>query len=265
MRKGKKTILYLSLAYILICSMAYLFQEKLIFLPTKLPQDYTYTFEFPFEEFTLTASDGAKLNALHLKSNNPKGVILYFHGNAGDLSRWAPITNLFTKLDYDVIVMDYRTYGKSTGTLSEEALYNDASLFYAYALTHYPEDEIVVYGRSLGTGLATYLAANNSPKKLLLETPYYSIADVAKKRFPIFPVKTLLKYKLPSNTYILDASCPVVIFHGTDDKVVAYDSGARLAGLVPKNQLDFVTIAGGGHNNLIAFKEYRNALLKVLE
>ena len=265
MGRSKKIILYLSLIYIVLCSMAYLIQEKLIFLPTKLQQDYSYTFKFPFEEVFLTTEDGASLNALHLRGDNPKGVILYFHGNAGDLSRWGPITNYFTNFNYDVIVMDYRTYGKSTGTLSEEALYSDASLFYSYALEHYKEDEIVVYGRSLGTGLATYLAANNKPKKLLLETPYYSIADEAKKRFPIFPVKVLLKYKLPSNEYIKEVACPIIIFHGTEDKVVAYESGSKLGDLVPKEQLGFVTLEGGAHNNLREFKEYHLALSKVLE
>jgi len=245
--------------------MAYFIQEKLIFLPTKLQEDYSYTFEFPFEEVFLATEDGATLNALHLKGDNPKGVILYFHGNAGDLSRWGPITNYFTNFNYDVIVMDYRTYGKSTGALSEEALYNDASLFYDYALTHYQEDKIVLYGRSLGTGLGTYLAAKNNPKKLILESPYYSIADEAKKRFPILPVKLILRYKLPNNEYIKDVSCPVIIFHGTKDKIVAYKSGLKLGNLVPKERLDFVTLEGGTHNNLKEFKEYHLALSKILE
>ncbi|NNE03974.1 MAG: alpha/beta hydrolase, partial [Eudoraea sp.] len=107
---------------IFAASMLYFIQEKLIFLPTKLPVDFEYSFQYPFEEVFLTAEDGAVLNALHFKNKDPKGVILYFHGNAGDLSRWGQIATYFVKKNYDVVIMDYRTYGKSTGVLSEEAL-----------------------------------------------------------------------------------------------------------------------------------------------
>ncbi len=101
--------------------MLYFLQEKFIFLPSKLPQDYAYSFAFPHTEFNLETPDGAKLNGLHFKNGNSKGVILYFHGNAGDLSRWGEIALFFVEKQYDVVIMDYRTYGKSTGKLSPQA------------------------------------------------------------------------------------------------------------------------------------------------
>jgi len=140
--------------------MLYFFQEKIIFLPSKLPQDYSYSFSEPFKEFNLAAKDGAKLNGLHFKRENPKGVILYFHGNAGDLARWGEIATFFAQKEYDIVVMDYRTYGKSTGKLSEDALFKDAQLFYDYTLDKYKEEDIIVYGRSLGASIATYTASN---------------------------------------------------------------------------------------------------------
>jgi len=151
--------------------MLYFIQEKMIFLPTKLPQDYRYSFRHDFEEINLKTDDGFVLNSIHFKQLKPKGLILYFHGNAGDLSRWGNITSFFADKNYDVLVMDYRTYGKSTGKLSEDALHNDAQLFYEYALERYDESDIILYGRSLGTGIATKLAANNNPDRLILETP----------------------------------------------------------------------------------------------
>ena len=265
MRTFLKGLLIVFSGYIIIIFGMYLLQEKLIFLPTELPHEHTYTFEQPFTEFFLEAEDGARLNALHFEVENSKGVILYFHGNAGNLDRWGEIASFFTQFDYDVVVMDYRTYGKSSGKLSEKSLYNDAQLFYDYLLKQYSEDKISVYGRSLGTTFAAYVASVNQPKKLILETPFYNMADVAKKRFPFLPVKQLLKYQFLTNTFIDNINCSIVIFHGTDDSIVPYASGKKLSEKVLKENLNFITISEGNHNNLIDFEEYRKAIAKVFQ
>ncbi|UJH67268.1 alpha/beta hydrolase [Allomuricauda sp. SCSIO 65647] len=264
MSKLKKIVLGLLAFFILLMAMLTYFQEKLIFLPTKLPQDFNYAFEEDFEEFFLTNTDGARLNALHFKAKNPRGLILYFHGNAGDLSRWGEIASYFVSKQYDIIVMDYRTYGKSTGKLSERALYGDAQLFYDYAKKSHDEKDIILYGRSLGSAMATYLCSQNQPKKLILETPFYSLAEVAKERFPFLPVQSLMRYGFPSYRYMKDAKCPVFIFHGTDDGVVPYESGKRLFEYVPTETKYFFTIEGGGHNNLIEFDAYHEGIDFVL-
>ncbi|MEM9679409.1 MAG: alpha/beta hydrolase [Bacteroidota bacterium] len=248
----------------MIASSLYFIQEKLLFLPTQLAQDYEYQFDRNFEELFLKAEDGATINAIHFKSENPKGVILYFHGNAGDLSRWGKITEYFVDFQYDVVVMDYRTYGKSQGVLSEAVLYSDAQLCYDYISKSFSDQDIVLYGRSLGTGIATYLAANNSANQLILETPYYSIEDVAQYRFPFFSVKRLLKYKIPTYQYLKNVKCPVTIIHGTEDTVVPYGSGKKLMDL-KMNNIKFVTVEGGHHNDLIHFEVYRNTIEKLLE
>lgn len=263
MRKFKRIGLVLVSFYLLLVSMLYLLQEKFLFLPSELPQEYTYQFAAPFEEFNLTAKDGAQLNAIHFKREDAKGVILYFHGNAGDLSRWGEIATYFAHLKYDVIIMDYRTYGKSTGKLSEQNLFEDAQMFYEHTLQHYTEDEIIVYGRSLGTAIATHLSAHNKPSKLILETPFYNLYDVAKSRFPFLPLKLLLKYKLESNEHIKKVTCPVTIFHGTDDSIVPYDSGKKLFEEITSKK-KFVTIDGGEHNNLSNFSAYQSAIGDVL-
>ncbi|GMN08841.1 alpha/beta fold hydrolase [Croceitalea sp. MTPC9] len=264
MQKLKRVGRILIILYILVAAMLYFLQEKIIFLTSKLPQEYTYSFSEPFEEFFLTADDGAKLNALQFKRENPKGVILYFHGNAGDLSRWGEIATFFAKKEYDVIVMDYRTYGKSTGKLSEAALLRDAQLFYDYTLDNYKEDDIILYGRSLGASVATYTASKNKPAKLVLETPFYNLLEVARKRFPVLPVKWLLKYKFESNKYIGKVTCPVTIFHGTEDAVVPYESGKKLFSLASSNK-EFLTVEGGGHNDLILFKAYNSNINQALQ
>jgi len=248
----------------MIGASLYFLQEKLIFLPTTLPQDYAYSFSNPFEELFLKSDDGAVINTIHFKNENPKGVILYLHGNAGNLSRWGKITEFFVEKDYDVLVMDYRTYGKSKGKLSEEALYSDAQMCYDYILKHYEESEITIYGRSLGTGMATYLGSNNNPKQLILETPFYSLVEVAKHRFPVFPVKKILKYNFPSYKYVQNINCPISIFHGTNDGVIPYKSGRKLFNSMNQKDKNFFTIENGKHNNLIEFEAYRKQINNIL-
>jgi fermentation-respiration switch protein FrsA (DUF1100 family) len=240
-------------------------QEKLIFFPVTLPQDYVYEFSQPFEELTLQAPDGGSLNAIHFKAESPKGVILYFHGNADNLVRWGNITERFVEYDYDVIVMDYRNFGKSTGEFNEENLYTDADLFYTHASKLYPEEKITVFGRSLGTTFAAYVASMHEPKQLILETPFYSLLEVAQKKVPFLPLKQMLNYRFPTFEFMSEVSCPVTIIHGTKDGIVPYESGQLLFEMVDHSRKNFITIKGGGHKNLIEFTKYRKQIGKILE
>lgn len=262
LKRAFKTLLIL---YAMIGASLYFFQEKILFLPTTLAQDYQYEFRYPFEELFFETEANVSINAIHFKTENPKGVILYFHGNAGDLSRWGIIGEHFVSLNYDVLIMDYRTYGKSTGKLNEQGFYDDAEYCYNYLLQYYTEEDIVLYGRSLGTGIATYLASKHQPRQLILETPYYSILDVAKQRFPILPVTALLKYKFPSNEFITSVSCPITMFHGTEDTVIPYSSAQKLKSAAPEKQTNFITIERGEHNNLISFEKYKAGIISILE
>lgn len=264
MRRIKHLGISLGILFILVSTMLYYLQEKMIFLPSTLPQAYEYRFDQPFEEFFLEAEDGARLNALHFKVQDPRGVVLYFHGNAGDLSRWGTVVSLFPRLGYDAIVMDYRTYGKSTGKLSQEALLKDAQLFYDHTRKIYSESDIVLYGRSLGSGVVCHLAAGNDPDKVILESPYYSLRSIAKKRFPFLPVDWLLRYHLDSNEYVKDINRPIAIFHGDKDGVIPVESGKALFESIPFGQKVFFNIKGGRHNDLDQFPEYHARLDQVL-
>lgn len=250
--------------YALLCGAIYFFQESLIFLPTELSQDHVYEMNHPFEEITLNTEDGAKLNGLHFQQVDPKGLILYFHGNAGNLQRWGELTEFFVKKSYDVIVMDYRGYGKSTGERSMESLYSDSKLWYEYTKEHYSEKEIIVYGRSLGTTFASYVASNYQPERLILETPFYSLSEIAENRFPFLPVKNLLHYKFPTYQFINDIACPITIYHGTDDEVINIRYSRKLFESISQSNKKFFTIPNGGHNNLVVYDEYLNTIGKVL-
>jgi len=250
MRRLKKIGIVLSILYVFVLGSAYLFQERLVFFPSKIPMQHEYEFCQPFEEFFLTAPDGAKLNAVHIKNNSSKGVALYFHGNSGNVSHLGHVANLFSKQGYDGILIDYRTYGKSTGAMSEAALNGDAQLFYDYALKAYDENEIVLYGRSFGTGIASRLASKNNPCRLILESPFSSAVDLGKHRFPFLPISWLSEFRFPSTDYMQEIKCPVYIFHGTADKVIPYKFAQKLFKSIPGDGKQLYTIEGGGHNYL---------------
>lgn len=229
-----------------------------------LPADYEFDFTTRFSEVNLIASDGANLHALHFRVDKPKGVILYYHGNAGTLHRWGEVVQYHVGLGYDVVVMDYRGYGKSTGERTHTSMLADAEQFYDYALEHYTEDQITVYGRSLGTGLATYVASKNHPNRLMLETPYHNLKSLAQRYYPIFPVGIALRFNFKSNEYVQRVDCPIYIFHGTEDEVVPYKHGKRLYESIPAGKAEFFTIPEGAHKNLIKFAEFRQAVEGVL-
>jgi hypothetical protein len=265
LKKLKIILLSLIALYVLSGLIVYLFQEKFIFLDGSIPADYQFDLKSNYEEINLKADDGANLNAIHFKTENSKGVILYFHGNGGDLRRWAKVTEYYVGLDYDVIVMDYRGYGKSTGKRTEVKLMSDAAMFYDYALNHYREDEITLYGRSLGTGIASYLASRRDSKQLILETPYYDFKSVAQRYYPIFPVGLALRFNFKSHIYLKDAKCPIYIFHGTEDEVVPYASAKKLYKSIPAGQARFFSIEGGKHKNLIDFEPFIKGIEGILE
>ncbi|WP_432410344.1 alpha/beta hydrolase [Rasiella sp. SM2506] len=260
-----KNFLKFLLAILIICSLTigglYLFQEKFIFLPKDLDQDYTYNFpslatNVTFEELFIDTQDGARLNALYFKVDTPKGLVVYFHGNAHNLSKWGAIASQFTQHNFNVIMLDYRGYGKSTGKRSELAMYQDALVFYKKANELFPESQTTVYGRSLGATFATYVASKNKPRKLILESPFYSLTDVLKIRYPYLPAEKLLKYNFNTGDFVNGVTSRVTIIHGTEDGVVPFKSGEKLFKVFPEDFRKMIQIKGGKHNDLATFPEF---------
>lgn len=241
----------------------YFFQEKLIFYPNKLNELHKFKFSIPFEEKVFTMEDGIKLNALYFKSKSSKGLIFYLHGNAGSLDNWGLKAYDFTKNGYDVLMYDYRGFGKSEGKIiNEKQMYSDAAHIYKELYYNYKEKDIIIYGISLGSGLAVKLTHANHPKMLILETPYYNFYDVAKYLYPYLPTSWLLHYKFKNDLLIPEIKVPIHIFHGTNDETVPYNSSERLLKLNKNIQL--TTIKEGSHNNLNTFNLYQDTLKTIL-
>lgn len=261
-KKLKFLIVATLTVYLAVMTIFYTIQEHIIFRPVSLELSHQFDFDVPFEELFFETDENTTINALLFKAKVPKGVILYFHGNAGNLQRWGEITSQFTNYNYDVLVIDYRNYGKSSKTLSEAGLYHDALFCYDWlAAQNYKN--IISYGRSLGCAMASYVASKRQVSHVILETPFYSIADVAVRRFPIFPVKKLIKYHFPNNEFASRISAPVTIIHGTNDRVVPIDSALRLHQIYGI-KATFIQVDGAMHNNLSDFGLYWDSVSTIL-
>ena len=246
-----------------------------LFYPDKLSPDYQFNFDeigrelLDYEEVMIEVEESIFLSALHFTHkdrNKSKGCILYFHGNAGSLADWGYIVGDFVAYPYDFFIVDYRGFGRSGGVIKNEAqFFADAQKCYDYIATKYNTKDIVLFGRSIGTGAASYLAAHNPAKLLLLETPFYSLLEIAKEKFPFLPVSILLKtIKMENHKYLSKVNYPIHIIHGTKDEVVPYASGKRLADEMP-GKVRFYKIENGRHNNLSAFSEYHEILGEILK
>lgn len=245
-------------------SFTFLWQDHFIFRPQKLPEDYTYSFEQPFSEIFLDTSDGGKLNALWFKRINAKGVILFFHGNAGSLARWGHLYHFFHRLGYDYFVYDYRGYGKSNGKRSEHLLYEDSMTIFNYVKQFYPEEKIILFGRSMGSAFASRVAQESKVKMVILETPFYSMRRLFYSYYPFLPRIFFFKYHFSNHHYLRQVQCPIYIFQGTNDWVVPYKCAARLKKWLKPTD-EFITITGGSHNNLLFYDIYNRKLQELLE
>ena len=254
----------LLVVYVAICAALFFFQEKLLFFPEKLNKDYQFAFNQPFEEIVITTQDNVLLNGLLFRSDHSKGLIFYLHGNAGSLRSWGEIAKTYTDLNYDLFILDYRGYGKSDGKISsQEQLYQDIQTAYDVLKLKYSESNIVVVGYSIGTGPATNVASKNNPKLLILQAPYYSMTDMMRHNYPIIPT-FILKYKFETNVLIRECKMPIVIFHGTQDKTIYYNSSTKLKELMKKTDT-LITLNGQGHNRITYNPEYVAEMTKLLK
>jgi uncharacterized protein len=201
------------------------------------------------EEVTLDTSDGERVIVWHVPPRGDKPVFLYLHGNGASL-RWRG--DRFRDLTADgsgLVALSYRGYGGSSGSPTEQGLINDALAAYAFAVARYPAERIVLWGESLGSGMAVALAAEKPVARVVLQSPFTSAADIGASRYWFVPVRLLMKDQYRSDLRIGKVTAPVLVLHGDRDDIVPITQGERLYELItaPKR---FVRIPGGGHNDL---------------
>ncbi len=244
--------------------MLYFLQERLIFKPEKLPADFKFVYEVPFKELFFDIEPGVSINGLHFYVKDPLGLILYFHGNSRSIKGWAKCAKDFYRYQYDVVLVDYRGFGKSTGKRSEAKMLADMQFVYSRLAEQYQENHMLVYGRSIGSGFAAKIASENKPRYLILDAPYYSFQKVAERFLPILPVKYVLRYHLRTDRWIRRVNCHTYIIHGTKDRLIPISHSEKLERLNP-NKITLIRIIGGRHNNLPSFPEYHNFLRDILK
>jgi pimeloyl-ACP methyl ester carboxylesterase len=233
-------------------------QDRMIFYPEKLPEEYDFPFSFPFDELVIEVEPGVRINAILARSKETRGLVFYNHGNAGNLDSWGCICTPFLRRGYDVLVYDYRGYGKSTGKIrNEKDLVQDALFVFGKVRASYRGKTLVFYGRSLGSGVAAAMADVYQPDALFLETPYSTFPKLVRGYYPFVPA-FLVKYVLSTEKVIPGLRCPVFIIHGTADEVIPFQHSRDLAEQNPS--IHFFQVEGGTHNDLEMAPEYQKML-----
>lgn len=250
--------------YALVGIVLFYLQNYFLFRPEPLPAYYNYKFRQPFKELWLPYNDNARISIVQFTTKDTcKGVVLYFHGNRTNINRYADASALFTEKGYEVWMIDYPGYGKSTGPHTEQMFYEWALQLYKLARARFEPAQITLYGRSLGTGIAAQLASIRDCNRLILETPYYTLPSIIGNYAPIYPVERMIHFKIPTWKYLQDVTAPVLILHGTNDWTIPLRNAEKLKPFLKKND-QFKIIEGGHHNDLWNFEETKKLILGFL-
>jgi uncharacterized protein len=254
-----------AIMYALVGLALYFTQELFLFHGKKLAASYRFPFDTPFHELNVTRADGSNLNIVKFlpADSAAEGLVIYYHGNMRNIERYAPNARTFTAAGYEVWMMDYPGFGKSTGKRTEQRMYEDAATLYQLAVQRMHADSIIIYGKSIGTGVAAHIAARRPCRRLMLETPYYSIASLASTWFFMYPTKWLVKYKFPTCDNLPLVKAPITIFHGTSDEVIDYKNARRLMKFLKPGD-EFVTIDKATHNDVPDFQLYHDKVDSLL-
>ena len=247
--------------YAALLALIWLGQERLIFLPTPLPADHALARE-PGVRERFVAVDGARLSVLELRLPDPKGVVFFLHGNAGNLASWFVNAEFYRQANFDLVMLDYRGYGKSSGRITSEAqLHDDVRAVWREVAPHYAGRRVVLYGRSLGTALAASLAAELQPDLTMLVSPYESMRAMAREHYAWVP-SALLRYPLRTDEHLARVRTPVLLLHGDRDELIPLAHSRTLQSLAPQARLHVVP--GGAHNDLQDFESYLGAVRSAL-
>jgi len=237
-------------------------QERLLFLPQRLPPDHRFDLGADVLERTIEVP-GARLSALHLRLPAPRGVVFFLHGNAGNLQSWFTDGDFWRRANFDLFMIDYRGYGKSDGRIeSEMQLHADVRAAWDAIAPAYVGKKRVLFGRSLGTGLVAALAASVQPELTVLVSPYSSMRALATEHYPIVPA-ALLRYPLDTAAAVGRLQTPLLLVHGERDALIGPWHSDALGALNPRAQVH--RVKGAGHNDLQEFDDYGAAVRAALD
>ncbi len=258
-------VLLLVGGYVALLLFLYVYQSHLLFLPNLPSREIVATPDtvgLAYEPVTIVTGDGISLDAWFLPVRQARGVLLFFHGNAGNISHRLDSLKIFHELGLATLIFDYRGYGRSRGQPSEEGTYRDADAVWRYITEERQTapSNVVLFGRSLGAAIAAYVATAQTPGALIIESGFTSVPDLAAAVYPFFPVRRLARFRYHTEAYLKAVTCPVMIVHSRDDEIIPFAHGRRLFAVAnePKQLLEI----RGGHNDgfLVSGRVYVDGL-----
>ncbi|MBC8390815.1 MAG: alpha/beta hydrolase [Actinobacteria bacterium] len=262
-------MIYLRIIYIFLAILAgiiiiyfsfavYLFlnQSKYVYYPTKEIISNPSYLGLEYEDIFFKTSDNISLNGWYIPVENSKGIILIFHGNGGNISNRLELIDMFYKIELTTFIFDYRGYGRSEGEPSEGGTYLDAEAAWNYLVSErkIKPGNIILYGRSLGGPVASWLAKENKPEALIIDSTFTSIKDIAEKLYPYFPVRRFFKFDYPTVDYLKKVNCPILVIHSRSDNYIPFSHAMKLydEANTPK---EFLEIMGDHNSSLILSKD----------
>ncbi len=257
----------LSGLYIVVIILVYLLQSHLVYRPFKNLESNPEEIDLNYEDVTINTEDGVKLAGWFIPSDQSDYVLLFCHGNAGNISHLLESLALFHRLGLSTLVFDYRGYGQSEGEPDEEGTYLDSEAALAYLTDEkkISPDRLIILGRSLGGCIAARLATKLKPKATILESTFTSIIDLGSQTYPYLPIRHLLRYHYPTKQYSKEIKSPILFVHSREDRKIPFIHGLKLCESASEPK-DFLEIMGSHNRGYFQSGQvYENGLRSFLE
>jgi len=248
--------------YLAFAGFLFIFQSHYIYYPERVLSVTPHSIGLQFESVSFETTDGVQLSGWFVPSESARGVILFCHGNAGNISHRLDSIQIFHQLGLDVFIFDYRGYGQSEGKPTEQGTYKDSEAAWRYLIEErqVKPNEVIIFGRSLGGAVASWLAQSHTPGGLILESTFTSLTDIAAGLYPYLPVRLLLRFEYNTAEYVGRVDCPVLIVHSRDDEIMPFNHGQQLFESA-KEPNKFLEISGTHNEGFITSgKDYEDGL-----
>ena len=264
-------LLYLAAGIYLLLSLAlYLLQGKMVFLANMPGRALTATpsdFGLEFEDVSITTRDGEKLHGWYVPAIRGRGVVLFFHGNAGNISHRLDSIEIFHQLGLDTLIIDYRGYGQSSGKPTEQGTYLDAEAAWSYLVDErgIAANRIIIFGRSLGGAIGAWLGTQQTAAAVIIESSFTSGVDMARRLYPFLPARLITRLHYPAAEYASRLQCPVLVVHSRDDEIIPFEMGQSIYAAAPQRK-SFLELRGD-HNSgfFISRNDYLPGLDKFID
>ncbi len=246
-------ILWVIVLYVAISAYVYVFQGRYLYfpnIPTRELQTTPADIGYDYDDVTVQTADDQKLHGWFIERDSPRGTVLFFHGNAGNISHRLDSIAFWHKQGFEVLIFDYRGYGRSSGTPSEAGTYQDGQALWDYLLNerHADPEQIVLFGRSLGAAIAARIAYENAPRALILESVFSSVRDMGRRYYPWLPVRWITRLHYDTAALASQIDCPILVIHSRDDEIIPFDQGRKVfeQATEPKEFLEILGDHNGG-------------------